>query len=228
MVRFTVERATDCTQAAAWSALLGFEERSVTMPGVESITVQGRNGDSWQSEWVMRMRGSRLRWRQEATADEAARTMRFRMLDGDPRLVAGEWQVGGEPGAATVRLEMEFEFGLPGISEILDPHLRRTIAGVVDHIAASPESRLADSLVVAIQRVVPPDVEVGPATPLEETTLDSLGLLEAMVHLEELSQMGFDEEAVRAVALEPDYDPAMSVANLAKLLVQHWRVRSDR
>jgi hypothetical protein len=75
-----------------------------------------------------------------------------------------------------------------------------------------------DVLLCAMRRVVPADVAVGAATPLDETTLDSLALLEVMVHLEDLTGRVFDEGSVRALALEPDYDPHMDVAAFATLM----------
>jgi acyl carrier protein len=82
------------------------------------------------------------------------------------------------------------------------------------------DASVTEALVVAMDRVVPGDVVVEASTPLDQTTLDSLGMLEVMVHLEELVGLGFDEETVRTIALEPDYDPTMQVSQLAALLLR--------
>jgi acyl carrier protein len=73
-------------------------------------------------------------------------------------------------------------------------------------------------LLEAIRRVVPPDVVVDASTTVDRTTLDSLGLLETFVHLEELSGRRFDEDTVRVLSLDGGYDPSITIAALAALL----------
>ncbi len=87
------------------------------------------------------------------------------------------------------------------------------------------EALSVEAVLTAMRQVVRTDVVVEAGTPLDQTTLDSLGLLEVMVHLEQITGATLDEETVRAIALDPDYDSGMSVAAFA-LLIQ--RMTTDR
>jgi hypothetical protein len=75
------------------------------------------------------------------------------------------------------------------------------------------------ALLEAIHRVVPRGVEVSESTPLDRAGIDSLALVEIMVHLEALVGLMFDESAVRRVMAQPDYDPAMPVGKFGGLLL---------
>jgi acyl carrier protein len=79
---------------------------------------------------------------------------------------------------------------------------------------------IVPAVVESIRRVVPSDIEITAATPLNKTTLDSLGLIEMMVHLEDLLGVTLDEAQVRQALLEPDFDPMMTVAVFAQRLRQ--------
>jgi coenzyme Q-binding protein COQ10 len=231
MVRLKIEHPVAVSPDEVWPVLSDMKAWVGQVPGLEAMEILETASGRTLTEWSLVMRGSSLRWTQENEVDPAGRTIRFRMVAGHPREVEGLWRVVEQDGATTLRLEMDFEFGLPTISHVLDPAFERTMVAVVESLAAKASKAhrgsapgsgawLADALVTAMGRVVPPDVAVEPGTPLNQTTLDSLGLLEAMVHLEELTGLGFDEETVRAVALDADYDETMSVADLAELLLR--------
>jgi ribosome-associated toxin RatA of RatAB toxin-antitoxin module len=231
MVRLTIERPVAVAPEDAWPVVVEMDAWVDEVPGLDAVEVREATDGRTRAEWTLVMRGSSLRWTQENEIDPADRSIRFRMVAGHPRHLEGRWRVIGQDGPTLLRLEMDFEFGLPAISEVLDPVFERTMTAIVESLAVKadqasvgpapgPAVRLADALVTAIARVVPPDVVVEPSTPLDRTTLDSLGLLEAMVHLEDLTGLGFDERTVRAVALDAGYDPTMSVAELAELLLR--------
>jgi len=87
----------------------------------------------------------------------------------------------------------------------------------------TPEEITA-AVVESIRRVVPRDVPVSASTPLNRTTLDSLGLIEMMVHLEDLVSIAFDEARIRQAVLGPEFDPAMPVAEFGRQL---WRLAGE-
>lgn len=75
-----------------------------------------------------------------------------------------------------------------------------------------------DALVDSVRAVVPPAVRVTRATTFDETTLDSLGLLEVMVHLERATSLSIDEEIVREVSLDPAFSFDISLCDFAHML----------
>jgi acyl carrier protein len=77
---------------------------------------------------------------------------------------------------------------------------------------------MIQALLVAIQRVVPRGVEISELTPLDRAGIDSLALLEIMIHIEAMVGLVFDESAVRRAMAQPEYDPAMSIGKFGILL----------
>ena len=86
---------------------------------------------------------------------------------------------------------------------------------------------VTQALITAMHSVVPRGIEISVDTPLDRTTLDSLGMIEVLVHLETLVGPVFDEATVRWAGLEPDYDPSMTVGAFAELLLRVHETSAD-
>jgi len=85
--------------------------------------------------------------------------------------------------------------------------------------AVSPTDMTA-AMIEAMRRVVPRQVTLTASTPMNRAGIDSLALIEIMVHLESLVGLLFDEGSVRGAVLQPDYDPTMTVEGFAQLLLR--------
>ncbi|MFJ3880987.1 type II toxin-antitoxin system RatA family toxin [Streptomyces sp. NPDC090077] len=112
-------------------------------------------GGAVHSDWEVDFRGGVLAWSEEDVFDDAAMTVSFRQTSGDFESFDGRWEVsaaGGGGAGSRVRFAAEFDFGLPSLSQIIDPVaervLRETIAQILRALldgegAAAPVGRVA-------------------------------------------------------------------------------------
>jgi ribosome-associated toxin RatA of RatAB toxin-antitoxin module len=140
MARFTIERPIAAAEQDAWPLLVEMATHLAEAKAIRSVEVVSASPERVVSRWTFVLRGSPLRWTQESDLDAATRTVRFRMTEGDPYHVSGAWRLVSSDGTTAIRLDMDFEFGLPPISEVLDPVMERTMIELVELLAgqASP------------------------------------------------------------------------------------------
>ncbi len=74
----------------------------------------------------MSLKGSTLEWTERDIPDHARRRLDFAQLDGDLEQFEGAWTVTeNADGGVTVRLECDFDIGIPLLSDMLNPLPRR-------------------------------------------------------------------------------------------------------
>lgn len=105
-----------------WESLLDIEAFPGFMEDVEWIKVFETVGDRRRAEWSVFLRGSILRWSEEAVVDASRHVIDFRQLDGDLSVFRGRWRL-AEVSAERTRasLSVEFEIGIPLMAQMLNP-----------------------------------------------------------------------------------------------------------
>lgn len=79
---------------------------------------------------------------------------------------------------------------------------------------------MTSAVIEALQKVAPAGVAILPETGLEDTGIDSLNLLEALLHLETSAQLILSEDDVRQLSIDFDYNQGMTVEAFADLLLR--------
>jgi len=79
---------------------------------------------------------------------------------------------------------------------------------------------MTTAVIEAIRRVVPRRIALSGSTPLNRAGVDSLALIEIMVHLEAQVGLIFDDRLVRSAVQQPEYHPAITVEEFAQLLLR--------
>jgi ribosome-associated toxin RatA of RatAB toxin-antitoxin module len=112
-----------------------FERYPEMTDAVRQVKVTAGAGGALVSEWEVAFRDGILRWSEEDEIDRAARTIRFRMLDGDFDQFTGEWSVESDGDATLVSFRSRFDLGMPTLAFMLDPiaenALRENIARIL-------------------------------------------------------------------------------------------------
>lgn len=80
--------------------------------------------------------------------------------------------------------------------------------------------RVLPAVVAALRRAAPPGVVVDARSRLDETGVDSLGMLEALVDLETSAGLMVSEEAVRRLSIELPPDDGLTVAEFTAALLR--------
>ncbi len=108
---------------AVWRAVADVESYPSFMAGVDSVEVVDDLPDgSRLTAWSVQLKGSLLEWTERDVAVEADRRLEFEQVEGDLEVFRGAWTVTEEAGGAVrVRLQCDFDIGIPLLSDMLDP-----------------------------------------------------------------------------------------------------------
>ena len=109
-------------------ALICNAEAYKQMDPIESLEVveEGPNWAIWR--WEVKLKGSILIWTQRDTRREEDFRLEFHQLDGDLETFQGFWQLESLGDRQTrAILSVQFEIGIPMLSEMLDPVAVRAI-----------------------------------------------------------------------------------------------------
>ncbi|WP_030759228.1 MULTISPECIES: type II toxin-antitoxin system RatA family toxin [unclassified Streptomyces] len=136
----TVEhRSTEVDARAAYELVRDFARYPQLVPIVRRVDVAAAGpGGAVLSDWEVDFRNGVLAWSEEDVFDDTAMGITFRQTEGDFETFDGRWSItpaDGDRAGCTVRFEAEFDFGLPSLSQIIDPVaervLRETIATIL-------------------------------------------------------------------------------------------------
>lgn len=129
-----------------WAAILDVESFPDYMPNVLRAEVVSLSDDGRErvSSWSARLKGSVLEWVEHERIDHGRRLIEFTQVDGDLDVFRGTWQVtpGDDDTVTTVRLQAEFEIGIPLLADMLDPVAARALRDNQEQMLRSLEARV--------------------------------------------------------------------------------------
>jgi ribosome-associated toxin RatA of RatAB toxin-antitoxin module len=126
-----------------WPTLVDFERYPALMADVVAVRILESDADSMTSDWNVLLNGSTFTWTERDTLI-APHLIRFEQVDGDLEVWRGSWQLDESGGKLVARLTVEFDIGIPSMSEILDPIGERAIrANSSQMLAAVRQEALA-------------------------------------------------------------------------------------
>jgi len=94
------------------------------MEDVESVTVVERRAEGTITDWVSNVEGTPICWREEDTFDFENKKILYRLLEGDLDKFEGEWRFARTSAGTEVTLEVDFDFGIPSLTELIGPTLQ--------------------------------------------------------------------------------------------------------
>jgi ribosome-associated toxin RatA of RatAB toxin-antitoxin module len=114
----TVERHS----AADVFPLLREMERYPKYSGIVlSLTVAGSADGSSVSTWTVQFGQGVATWSQRDDFDAPNNTIRFTRLSGDIENFTGSWVLSDNEAGCTIQFTADFDIGVPGLSEIIEP-----------------------------------------------------------------------------------------------------------
>ncbi|MEV4625691.1 SRPBCC family protein [Micromonospora sp. NPDC049523] len=141
MPTVTTSHTSDQDPVDVWAALLDSESYAAYMAEVREIKVIEWQGDRRVSRWSVLLKGSELEWVEEEFIDHDRRRIEFRQIDGDLAYFTGHWQVTVDERGTTAELEVEFDIGIPMMSDMLNPVAARALEDNSRAILEQLESR---------------------------------------------------------------------------------------
>lgn len=97
------------------------------MPDVESVKVISRGSASTVTEWVTDIDGTPFLWTEEDRFDDAGLRIDYNLIEGDLDKFEGTWTFQDLGGSTEVTLSVNYDFGLPELTELIGPTLHQKV-----------------------------------------------------------------------------------------------------
>ena len=105
----------------AYDLLSAFEQWPDWSPVIKSVRIKAARGKTIETVWSVAFLEGTLNWTEEDVFDPAHRTCRFRQTEGDADHFCGHWSLTPFGTGCRFRFSVEFDLGLPSLSDILEP-----------------------------------------------------------------------------------------------------------
>ena len=93
------------------------------MRDVEEVNVLERRDNGTITEWVTNIDGTPIIWTEEDVFDDNDFLINFKMIEGDLDVFEGTWKFVKENGSCKVVLGVDFDFGMPSLTDLIGPTL---------------------------------------------------------------------------------------------------------
>ena len=97
------------------------------MPDVESVKVVERNSHSTVTEWVTNVDGTPFLWTERDNFDDQNLRIDYALIEGDLEKFEGSWHFRPVEGKTEVSLVVDYDFGLPELTELIGPTLHEKV-----------------------------------------------------------------------------------------------------
>lgn len=97
------------------------------MPDVESVKVVSREANSTITEWVSNVDGTPFLWTEQDKFDDINLRIDYALIEGDLEKFEGSWNFRPLNGKTEVCLTVDYDFGLPELTEMIGPTLHEKV-----------------------------------------------------------------------------------------------------
>ncbi len=116
-----------CTRDKIYPILKDMEKYPGFMADLVSVEVLERTATTTITKWVSNVDGRIIKWTELDTFDDENMHISCQQVDGDLKKMAGEWILTPTDEGTDIKLTVDFEFGIPMISGLLNPILKRKV-----------------------------------------------------------------------------------------------------
>jgi coenzyme Q-binding protein COQ10 len=116
-----------CTPDKIYPILKDMEKYPGFMTDLVSVETLERTGNTTVTKWVSNVDGRVIKWTELDTFDDENMHISYQQIDGDLKKMAGEWVLTPTAEGTDIKLTVDFEFGIPMISGLLNPILKKKV-----------------------------------------------------------------------------------------------------
>jgi|SRR3954447_10873864 len=115
--------------ARVWDAVVDVERYPDTMANVRWVEIREvESPELRRTAWSVTLKGSILEWEEREHLDHDRHVVEFHQLKGDMEVFTGSWVLEERaPDLTHVRLDTEFEIGIPLLADMLNPVAQRAL-----------------------------------------------------------------------------------------------------
>jgi ribosome-associated toxin RatA of RatAB toxin-antitoxin module len=97
------------------------------MPDVKTVKVLSRNGNTTTTRWKTLVEEAPIEWTEVDVFDDANTRIDYRLIEGDLDKFEGAWTFEERDGQTFVKLGVDYDFGVPSLSELIGPLLQKKV-----------------------------------------------------------------------------------------------------
>lgn len=97
------------------------------MPDVKTVKVLSRNGNTTTTRWKTLVEEAPIEWTEVDVFDDANTRIDYRLIEGDLDKFEGAWTFEERDGKTFVKLGVDYDFGVPSLSELIGPLLQKKV-----------------------------------------------------------------------------------------------------
>lgn len=112
------------------------------MPDVENVTILERENHRAVSEWITNVEGTPIIWKEEDLFDDQKMEIAYRLIEGDLEKFEGTWRFVPEGKGTQVILGVDYDFGMPALTELIGPTLELKVKENCDMMLEAMKSRI--------------------------------------------------------------------------------------
>ena len=116
-----------CQRDKIYPILKDMEKYPAFMTDLVSVEILERTATTTVSKWVSNVDGRVIKWTELDTFDDENMHISYNQIDGDLKKMAGEWILTPTTEGTDIKLTVEFDFGIPMISGLLNPILKKKV-----------------------------------------------------------------------------------------------------
>jgi ribosome-associated toxin RatA of RatAB toxin-antitoxin module len=153
-MRRVVQRAVlGAGRSQAYERLADFSTYPELAPSVIKVEVEEIDPDEqgrgrYRSGWEVHFRRGILRWVEIDVFDPEAARIDFVQESGDMEVLTGYWQIHDHEEGAEIEFDAQFDLGLPGLEDYLEPVAQRALEDNVGEVLVRlfPGARVLDAI----------------------------------------------------------------------------------
>lgn len=117
----------DSDPKAVYELAKDMESYPSFMPDVESVKIVSREANSTVTEWVSNVDGTPFLWTEKDDFDDSGLRIDYSLIEGDLEKFEGSWIFQAVDGKTEVCLTVDYDFGLPELTELIGPTLHEKV-----------------------------------------------------------------------------------------------------
>lgn len=121
------------------------EKYPLFMKDLVSVKVLQRHENMTITEWVSNVDGRVIKWRERDVFDDENMHIAYEQTEGDLKRFAGEWCLEQVEDKTIVTLKVDFEFGIPMISGLLNPILKKKVRENSENMLKAVKERIENA-----------------------------------------------------------------------------------
>lgn len=137
--------SVSCDRDKIYPILKDMEKYPEFMTDLVSVEVLEREGNTTVSKWVSNVDGRVIKWTELDTFDDENMHISYKQIEGDLKKFEGEWILTPLSEGTEIKLTVDFEFGIPMISGLLNPILKRKVRDNSMNMLKSIKEKLESS-----------------------------------------------------------------------------------